>query len=202
MINTTKTKSVAKSMHGKVKKVGQRLPQEVVSAFSDLEQSGNKELRNAYMAKLQSLGWNYISIAKASNITRERVRQLVEKTEYDLSTVEHLPLPTPPVWISEAVINPKIVILPDEKVLERLKELQIYANKVRGHSPLYRQEAEEYTRLIVNCLEKGVTVYRLSKLLGVTHGALMFRLVRYGYKESNGKSKAYQRIVEGNRTKS
>jgi hypothetical protein len=27
-------------------------------------------------------------------------------------------------------------------------------------------------------------------------------LVRYGYKESNGKSKAYQRIVEGNRTKS
>jgi hypothetical protein len=202
MTNDIYTKTVPKSMHGQVKKVKQILPQEVVSAFISLDQKSEREVRNAYAAKLHSLGWNLTTISNACKLTRERVRQLILNKEYDFSTVGHLPLPKPPVWISEAVINPKIVIIPDEEVLEKLKELQPYANKVRGSSLQYRREAEEYTNLVVQCLEKGVTVYRLSKLLGITHGALQFRLVRYGYKETNGKSKAYKRIIENNRTKS
>jgi hypothetical protein len=45
-----------------------------------------------------------------------------------------------------------------------------------------------------------VTLYRLAKRLGVTHGALRFRLVRYGYKQAiSAESKAYTPILQQNR---
>lgn len=193
------TKKVSAAMHGKTKKKKQEIPHDVSLAFIDLKTSNSKNLRNIYIAKLGSLGWTHTAIANASDMTRERIRQIVYKNNHDFSVVEHLPLPIAPLWVSEAIVNPKKVIVPDAEVLKRLKELQIYAKKVRSFSPKYREEAEEYTKLIANCLESGVTIYKLSRLLDVTHGALMFRLVRYGYKESSGKSKSYKKIIAKNR---
>jgi hypothetical protein len=74
---------------------------------------------------------------------------------------------------------------------------------VRSNGTKYRKEAEEYTRLLNQAhVEEGVTLYRLAKRLGVTHGALRFRLVRYGYKTPvNATSKVYTPILEKNRIK-
>jgi hypothetical protein len=90
---------------------------------------------------------------------------------------------------------------PSPETLKRLLELQPYAQQVRSYGKAYRKEAEEYTWLVnyAHTVE-GVTLYRLAKRLGVTHGALRFRLARYGYKSPvSGASKAYTPILEENR---
>jgi hypothetical protein len=72
---------------------------------------------------------------------------------------------------------------------------------VRSNGKAYREEAEEYTKLLnyAHTVE-GVTLYRLAKRLGVTHGALRFRLVRYGYKKPvTATSKVYNPILKENR---
>ena len=44
-------------------------------------------------------------------------------------------------------------------------------------------------------MESGVSGYRLAKELGVTHSAILFRLVRYGYATTEGKSKTYRQLT-------
>jgi hypothetical protein len=80
-------------------------------------------------------------------------------------------------------------------------ELQPLAQKVRGSGSAYRKEAEEYTALINHAhMVEGVTLYRLAKRLGVTHGALRFRLVRYGYiTPKTGVSGVYKPVAMANR---
>jgi hypothetical protein len=44
--------------------------------------------------------------------------------------------------------------------------------------------------------QQGVSVYSLAKSLGVTHGALLFRFVRYGYTTSeSGQSKVFRKLT-------
>lgn len=202
MINTEKTKYVPPARRGKPVMINQELPVEVVNALKSIDTSTSegRKIRNAYLAKLKSVDWTLVALGKAAGVSRERVRQIVEEQTHDLSLVAHLPVPSTPKW--ESNIKERQTVLPEPEVLEKLLELKKYASQVRSSSPRYRKEAEEYAKLINDCLEKGVTLYRLGKLLGVTHGALLFRLVRYGYKESNGSSKAFQKILEENRSKS
>lgn len=90
--------------------------------------------------------------------------------------------------------------LPDE-LLARLIELQPFAQSVRSSSLKYRAEAEEYTKLLHEAhVGHGVSIYRLAKLLGVTHSALRFRLIRYGYKSGPDSSNPiYKPIKQRNR---
>jgi hypothetical protein len=109
-------------------------------------------------------------------------------------------IPDPPVKPE----RPKpVYVEPTEKTLARLLELQPYAQQVRSNGKKYREEAEEYTALLNHAhTVEGVTLYRLAKRLGVTHGALRFRLVRYGYKTPvTATSKVYTPIVDENRVK-
>jgi hypothetical protein len=111
------------------------------------------------------------------------------KTKHD-ATVRLPQNPTGPPYIE-----------PTPETLARLLELQPNAQKVRFNSTKFRKEAEEYTALInhAHTIER-VTLYRLAKRLGVTHGALRFRLARYGYKEPpTATSRAYQVVLEKNR---
>jgi len=80
--------------------------------------------------------------------------------------------------------------------LERLLELQPDAQKNRHNSNEFWDAAKEYTALVWEVHNQdGVTLYRLAKRLGLTHGALRFRLARYGYKlPQTGVSKVYTRI--------
>lgn len=173
------------------------LPAEVVETFDgDL----TTEERDAYMVRLRQAHWTLQSISEAAGVTRERVRQIVERDQH-LPTTAALtfPVPTPPEKAQKA---PKVYVEPDPEKLARLLELQPFAQKVRGKSPQYREEAEEYSRIVADVhLNDHVPLYRLAKRLGVTHSALRFRLTRYGYKEpQTGSSKVYTPILEENRS--
>lgn len=142
--------------------------------------------------------WTYEAVAAACNITRERVRQI----SLSGSAIKKVDLPFD---IPEPPIKPErpkpVYVEPSPETLKRLLELQPYAQQVRSNGKKYREEAEEYTKLLNHAhTVEGVTLYRLAKRLGVTHGALRFRLVRYGYKKPiTATSKVYTPIISENR---
>lgn len=178
-------------------KKNQHLPEYIHEAFRDII---SDDVRNFLIASLRNAGWTLESISEASKLTRERVRQI--SSDYSLATKIDLDveIPEPPLKPE----RPKpVYIEPTEATLNRLLELQPYAQQIRSNGKKYREEAEEYTALLnyAHTVEK-VTLYRLAKRLGVTHGALRFRLVRYGYKKPvTATSKVYTPIAEKNRVR-
>ncbi|URP22127.1 hypothetical protein SEA_BIG4_369 [Microbacterium phage Big4] len=174
------------------------LPQDVQTAFSTLGE--DLDTRNLYAATLRRAGWTLASISKATGITRERVRQIAES--FDDAVLpplpDALPVPMPPEKVKRAR---KAYVVPDPVKLKRLLELQPAAQQNRHNSPANRQAAEDYTALVWEVHNAdGVTLYQLAKALGVTHGALRFRLARYGYKlPEKGVSKVYTRIDPAHR---
>lgn len=182
------------------RKTGHTLPQDVVDTFNRL--GDDLESRNLYSAALRSLGWTLASISSATGVTRERVRQTTTGTPegagVEWARANAVPLPTPP---TKPVRVRKTYVEPDPRKLEKLLELQPAAQQNRHNSEEFREAAEEYTRLVWEVHNAdGVTLYRLAKRLDVTHGALRFRLARYGYKEpESGVSKVYTRIMPEHR---
>lgn len=178
------------------RKTGHTLPQDVVTAFTSL--GDDLETRNLYSAALRRKGWTLASISAATGVTRERIRQIEGAAPAVFPLPLDLPLPMPP---AKAVKVRKTYVEPDPAKLERLLELQPDAQQNRHNSEEFRSAAEAYTALVWEVhSQDGVTLYRLAKRLGVTHGALRFRLARYGYKEpESGVSKVYTRIMPEHR---
>jgi lambda repressor-like predicted transcriptional regulator len=179
-------------------KKNQQLPQDIHDIFSEII---SNDVRDQLIRELRQTGWTLESISLASKLTRERVRQIsntVPEAEFNVRDV--IEIPEPPIKVEK----PKpVYVEPSAETLARLLELQPYAQQVRSNGKKYREEAEEYTKLLnyAHTVE-GVTLYRLAKRLGVTHGALRFRLVRYGYKQPvTATSKVYTPIVAENRLK-
>jgi hypothetical protein len=182
-------------------KKNQRLPDSIKAQFEIFSDNHHRDM---LIRQLVDANWTYEAISNASGLTRERVRQiasashaLASEFDYEL-TIE---IPEPPVKPERSGPN---YVEPSPETLKRLLELQPYAQLVRANGTKYRAEAEEYTALLNHAhVNEGVTLYRLAKRLGVTHGALRFRLVRYGYKQPiTAKSKVYQPIVKENRAAS
>lgn len=171
------------------------LPPEVLTAFENLT---DLDERDSYVRALRVKGWTLQSIAQATGVTRERVRQIAVLANPNVD-ISALPLPEPP---SKPTKPKPVYVEPSPATLARLLELKPLAMKVRSNSPDFRKEAEEYTALIWQAHKTdGVTLYRLAKRLGVTHGALRFRLARYGYLKPSGTSKVYSPIKPENRAK-
>ncbi len=184
-------------------KKNQTLPQEIRAAF---ELNPNGPIRDLLIHELAEANWTYEAISNASGLTRERVRQIAKAkgsslpTDPDAKKLLGVEIPEPPVKPE----RPKpTYIEPHPDTLRRLLELQPYAQQVRANGQKYREEAEEYTALLNHAHQnEGVTLYRLAKRLGITHGAIRFRLARYGYiQPKSGKSKVYNPIVSDNRIK-
>jgi hypothetical protein len=180
-------------------KKNQRLPEEISIQFKMIASDNVK--RDSLIRQLVDASWTYEAISNASNLTRERVRQianassaLADEFKFDLG----IEIPAPP---SKAEREKRTYIEPTPQTLKRLLELQPYAQQVRSNGKKYRAEAEEYTALLNHArVVEGVTIYRLAKRLGITHGAVRFRLARYGYiQPKSGSSKVYQPIVSDNR---
>lgn len=173
------------------------LPASTARLFETLDD--DPELRNEYIAALRQAGWTLQSIADVAGITRERIRQIAASYTGNLGDyADELAVPLPPLKAGK----PKpVYIEPVPETLARLLELQTDAQSVRANSPRFRAEAEEYTRLLWESHhDDKVTLYRLAKRLGVTHGALRFRLARYGYlTPKDGSSKVYNPILDKNR---
>lgn len=184
----------------KYRKTKHTLPSEVTDKFATITADRD---RNAYMKALRERGWTLDSIGAVSGVTRERVRQItagIPMSEALRVAVEGYPIPEPPTYEEKTPASDKYVE-PTPETLSRLLELQPYAQQVRSYGTQFRKEAEEYTWLLnyAHTVE-GVSLYRLAKRLGVTHGALRFRLVRYGYKKPvYAESKAYTPILPENR---
>lgn len=164
----------------KIKKKLVSLPPEVREKFLRID---DVDVRNQYIYNLKNAGWTMTSIAEACGITRERARQITLEMEDDgampLSLDNSFLIPEPPILPER---EPKQYTEPSPEVLKRLLELQPMAQQVRSSALRFREEAEEYTRLIHKSVtDDGVTLYRMAKRLGVTHSALRFRLIRYGY---------------------
>lgn len=154
------------------RKINLTLPSEVHEKFTTL---GINE-RNDYISALRNAGWTLQSISEATGITRERVRQI---TVTNTPTIIFEEVPLPPVVPEKS--KPEY-IEPNEETLARLRELRPLAAQVRGTSPAYRAEGEEFSRLLNHAhTVEGVTIYRLAKRLGVTPASIRFRLARYGY---------------------
>lgn len=180
----------------KVKKRKVALPMQVEYIFQAMKTA---EDRDDYIRALHKAGWTQTSIASVINLSRERVRQICSAPEAEHETEATFYVPTPPVHEPKPK---RVPVEPTPETLERLKELQPYAQQVRANAKRYRAEAEEYTRLVDKASrEEGVTLYHLAKLLGVTHSALRFRLVRYGYvtPSTEVRSRAYTPIKSENR---
>jgi transcriptional regulator with XRE-family HTH domain len=180
----------------------QTLPFVTTTALNLVE---DKEMRAAYIYVLRMKGWKLQAIADAIGLTRERIRQIETKASPALALhilADPGSFPVPELETMEIeVLAPPVYIEPSPENLARLIELKPLAQKVRYDHTQYRKEAEEYSALVwhVHSVE-GVTLYRLAKRLGVTHGALRFRLARYGYKlPKTAKSSCYTPIKQNNR---
>lgn len=182
------------------------LPQYIYDEFSrfavaktDTEKQEKSQHRLNLIHLLVDAGWTMASIGEAIGISRERVRQLsnIKRAKALASTVE-IPVPPAP-WKYEP--RPRHWPTPNADRLARALELQPMAQKVRSSSPNFREEAEEYTKLIheMKVLD-GIGSHRLSKMLGITSAAINFRLVRYGYKKvAKSNHKSYTPVIKANR---
>ena len=181
------------------------LPEECADTLIFLDGT-NRDLLRDYIVALRKRGWTLESIAVPLGKSRERIRQL-EMEVFIPEDAERrvlnagLDLTNPP---QKPIVMRTVreVVQPNAEVIARLRELQPLAQKVRSSGGRYRAEAEEYTRLLNDENTRGVSLYRLAKELDVTHAALRFRLVRYGYKSSSSTAKVYQPILDKNRTAS
>lgn len=179
-------------------KKNQVLPEDIKKHFESFPDTTH---RDRLIKELVNANWTFEAISNASGLTRERVRQIsnaIGELPLDLVAPLNIEIPKPPTKPEKA--GPTYVE-PNPETLARLLELQPYAQQVRSNGKKYRAEAEEYTKLLNHAhTVEGVTLYRLAKRLGVTHGALRFRLVRYGYKQPvTATSKVYTPIVKENR---
>lgn len=183
--------------HNYIKK-NQKLPEQIYAAFESISNNAERDL---LIKALADANWTYEAISNASGLTRERVRQITN----NLATVKDADLRQLPVEIPEPPVKlereKREYTEPSPETLARLLELQPYAQLVRANGKKYREEGEEFTRLINKAhKEEKVPVYRIAKRLGVTNGAIRSRLVRYGYLEAKtGTSKVYKPILKDNR---
>jgi len=182
----------------KVKKQFLELPKETGELLRGLSTLTE---RRVYCRLLVEKGWTLQSIANELFITREMVRLYTKHEDSDLvEIVAGLDVPDVPVVTEQIYVRTWVEL--DPQVLKRLLELKPLAQQVRSHSPRYRAESEEYTKLIADEIARGVLSWTVAKALGVTHSAINFRLTRYGYKPiGTGKTKAYFPIIASNRTK-
>jgi hypothetical protein len=182
-------------MTNQIKKRLVKLPLETRILLASIS---NSETRDDYVRSLRRAGWTLQAISESISVSRERVRQICEMADSGMNLSQNLPVPNPPQVETK---EKKKYIEPSPELLARALELQPYARQVRSSGKRFRAEAEEYTRLINQAMMEGVTLYRLAKRLGVTHGALRFRLTRYGYIEppKGSTSVVYRPIVKSNR---
>lgn len=181
----------------------QTLPENIRTQLKEVQASSTASADlPQYIIALRSRGWTLDSIGDALELSRERVRQIAAKVDDEkvsdaVRDVGPLPSPTPRL---KPVIEKKPRMEPLPENVERMLELQPLAQQVRGNGGKHRTEAEEYTRLInFEHAERGVPLTRLAAALGVTHGALRFRLVRYGYKNTESESRVYKKVLDNNR---
>lgn len=153
----------------------QYLPEETIRHINML--ASMTGARNAYFKALRDAGWSLRVIAEAADMSRERVRQIITEQPAVGVFVGSVPVP-----LEKPVKVLRVRVQPHPDVLARMLELQPVAEMVRSNGTFGRAAGEEYSQLMSDTLDMGVTAYRLAQLLGITPPAIRFRLIRYGFR--------------------
>ncbi|MGL4998068.1 MAG: sigma factor-like helix-turn-helix DNA-binding protein [Cetobacterium sp.] len=184
----------------------QVLPEKIRTVLKTVQIEHFESLPN-YIVSLRNRGWTLDSIAEPLGLSRERVRQLAAKADAEAEAegdYRHIDAEfmgvadRPEKVVAEKVKKERPEPLPEN--VARMLELKPLAQQVRANNTEHREAAEEYTWLIhYENYARGVSLYRLAQVLGVTHGALRFRLVRYGYRNTESDSRVYKKVLDKNR---
>lgn len=176
------------------------IPDVVGEQYRALSEWDSRHARRSYIAALHHAGWTLKSIADIAGMTRESIRLQYAAAgdaaesldEYRLITGLELPIPPLPTYPEK----PKRVVrqIPDD-VAVVLQNLHARAIRYRG-TENNRENAVAFTALVWSLhTDQGYSIYQIAKATGVTHTALQFRLVRYGYKTTTGTSEPYRRLT-------
>jgi hypothetical protein len=113
--------------------------------------------------------------------------------EFNYEKVFNLPVPQRPFKV--VPVFKHVPRVPSEDVILQLKQLHSKAKLVRYDRQTYRAEAEQFTALLNEVINvQKYTVLQVAKALGLTRGALHFRLVRYGYNTTEGSSRVFHNV--------
>ena len=168
----------------------QKVPREVGYVLRTLKVA-NRDHFEKYCRSLVNVGWTYEAIGTASEFTGSRVRQLVLSGQ---DTTDNYPVPAPgqraaspfpTASKAKAKAKKPSKPTPSPEVLARMLTLKPLAEKVRFTQTQFRLEAEEYTRLMKEEIDRGVPAHRLAKALGVAQSTVTNRLARYGYRDGS-----------------
>lgn len=142
-------------------------------------------------------GWTLASVADACHVTRQTVFNWKQESEaLDITKLVAMDVP-PFVSSSPAKVERKPKAMLSEADVKELLMLHDIAKRNRrgrvGTQSFTAECSQRFTDMVWNLHnDKGVSIYAIAKAVGVTVAALQFRLVRYGYKTTTGKSKSYQ----------
>lgn len=176
------------------------LPEDAAERLRTLE----GHVQHAMLHRLRDAGWTISQLAEALGQHRSEVRAALT-TPQDETVDWNLTRPIPHRGVRQRKLTPSTAPArpePSPESLARLLELQPLAAKVRANGKRYRLEAEEYAALLAHVVQReGVSVYRLARRLGVTHNAVRFRMMRYGYLQQpeEGRGRVYQPLRSDNR---
>ena len=151
------------------------LPEDFTLTLQRMQEDGDPEL-SPLLARVKKAGWTYQDIADALGITRQAVEQRVKFPDR----------------------RPRVAVSLAPEVAARLRELQATARTVNGAMPPEhpaRRDSEELSRMLAEQIERGAPVYTLAKAIGVTHGAVVARLYRHGYRDHIPASQSKERYL-------
>jgi len=182
----------------KKQKWGLVIPTEVTVALKDLRDNKHTEMFADYVALLREEGWSLASIADPQGMTRERIRQIANSCKslelaQAFADARGWVVPRVPKLEAKYLRKTPLPLKPSEETIARLLALKPVASSVRWTSNKGRAEAEEYVSIIAGEIKRGVSVYMVAKVLGVTPLAIRSRLSRYGHlPPTTGGSETYQ----------
>lgn len=142
-----------------------------------------RQMFAGYVQSLRAAGWTLAAIGCVLGITREAVRRrcLEPGTAEGLPPVDPPP-PPPPQPVPPPPPPPKRITA---AVGVELRALYARARTVNGATPTDhpdRAASIELTRRLADLVAAGYPKTHLADVLGVTHGALNWRLARHGYR--------------------
>lgn len=128
-------------------------------------------------------GWTYTALAQPLGVTRERVRQLANAATGHANGVD---IPPPPYKPDPQPPGPPPPSPPalSEKEVDHLRRLLKVARTVNGATPVdhpLRELSKQFAAELAAANGRGVSVYMIAQQLGVSTGAIRYRLGRHGY---------------------
>lgn len=166
----------------KIVVIGQVVPDEFADALRLMRSQKDPRLSPTLLLSIEE-GWTATALGNALGVTREAVLARAASAAESKARAWGVDIPAPP---RKAEPEPRPA--PPEvspKIAARLRALHAEARTVNGGTPAddpRRGASVELSALLAELVAEGFAVKYLARLMGVTYGAVRFRLSRHGYK--------------------